>query len=117
MTAVASMSKAEQAFWDACILDPQGGLHGLTSGWGVVVDGRTYRIDFALPDCFIGIEIDGLAYHNGQTSFMHDRRRQRELEMQGWRIIRFAALEVLTNPAGCVREASALVARFTWSRA
>lgn len=56
------------------------------------------------PDIKFGVEIDGLAYHNGQDSFMRDRARQRALEADGWRIIRFAAKEVLNDPQKCFEE-------------
>lgn len=65
-----------------------------------------YRIDFGIPDAKFGIEIDGLAYHNGQESFMKDRKRQRELEAEGWRIVRFAAKEVMEDARACVLEAA-----------
>lgn len=63
-----------------------------------------YRLDFGNPDIKFGVEIDGLAYHNGQDSFMRDRARQRALEADGWRIIRFAAKEVLNDPQKCFEE-------------
>ncbi len=63
-----------------------------------------YRIDFGFPDRKIGIEVDGLAYHNGQETFVADRKRQRWIEAQGWRVIRFAAVEILNDPQACVNE-------------
>jgi very-short-patch-repair endonuclease len=67
-----------------------------------------YRLDFAIPDKRFGIEVDGLAYHNGQESFIKDRKRQRQLEHDGWRIIRFAAKEVMEDAHGCIVEAARL---------
>ena len=65
-----------------------------------------YRIDFAINRRKFGIEIDGLAYHNGQDSFMRDRKRQRDLEIEGWRIVRFAAKEIMNDVDACVQEAA-----------
>lgn len=67
-----------------------------------------YRIDFAIPELKFGIEIDGLAYHNGQDSFMKDRSRQREIESEGWRIVRFAAKEISLDVDKCFWEAEAI---------
>lgn len=74
-----------------------------------------YRIDFAIPELKFGIEIDGLAYHNGQDSFMKDRSRQREIESQGWRIVRFAAKEVSLDVDKCFREAEAIAIELSQS--
>lgn len=69
-----------------------------------------YRLDFAIVDRKIGIEVDGLAYHNGQGSFMKDQQRQRDLQAQGWTVIRFAAKEVLNDPRRCLTEIARLAA-------
>lgn len=63
-----------------------------------------YRLDFAIIDKKIAVEVDGLTYHNGQESFIRDQQRQRDLQALGWRVIRFAAKEVTTNPAKCLAE-------------
>jgi very-short-patch-repair endonuclease len=69
-------------------------------------DTGKYRIDFAIHRRKFGIEIDGLRYHDGQDAFMRDRRRQRDLEMDGWRITRFAAKEIMNDVDACIREAA-----------
>jgi very-short-patch-repair endonuclease len=64
-----------------------------------------YRIDFADPGKHLAIEVDGLAYHNGQeSSFMKDQQRQRDLMAQGWRVVRFAAKQVMDDPRWCLGE-------------
>lgn len=103
-------SPIEDAFWKARFeLAPQE-LHGLKPQHPVF-DGK-YRIDFALPAKKIGIELDGYAWHSDRKTFTKDRARQRELEADGWRLIRFSGSEITNDPAGCVRQAAALVARF-----
>jgi very-short-patch-repair endonuclease len=94
-------SPVEEMFWKAAREARMVGLHGLVPQ---VVVGK-YRLDFAIADIQFGIEIDGMAYHNGQESFMRDRKRQRELEAQGWSIVRYAAKEVMEDAAACVRDA------------
>ena len=63
-----------------------------------------YRVDFADPSRMIAIEVDGLAYHNGQESFIRDQQRQRDIQSAGWTVIRFAAKEVLDDPVTCLAE-------------
>lgn len=94
-------SPVEKQFWDVAQLLALHELNGLTPQHQV----GKYRIDFAIPQKKFGIEVDGLAYHNGQDSFIADRRRQRDLEAQGWRIIRFAAKEVMDDATTCVKQA------------
>jgi len=81
-------------------------LRGIVAQRPVTANGHSYRLDFALPDAERAIEIDGLAYHNGQESFIRDRNRQRDLEMEGWRVLRFAAKEVMQDAKACVRQAA-----------
>lgn len=95
-------SQVEVDFWTAYRALRPWPLRGLLPNQSC----GAYRIDFAINRRKFGIEIDGLAYHNGQESFMRDRRRQRDLEMDGWRIVRFAAKEVMNDATGCVREAA-----------
>lgn len=101
---IAFDSIPEELFWRAYQASSPLELSGLVGQHRV----DPYRLDFAIPHRRIGIEIDGLAFHNGQESFMRDRRRQRQLELQGWRIIRFAAKEILEDAVGCVAEAARL---------
>lgn len=105
-------SPAEQAFWDAWLELDNPLLDGLAPQHEVL--GGKYRLDFALPDERIAVEIDGFAYHGGQDAFMRDRARQRELEGHGWRFIRFAAKEVLDDPRLQVHEAQDIIYR--WRR-
>jgi len=70
-----------------------------------------YRIDFGVESVKFGVEIDGLKFHNGQDSFVKDRSRQRELERGGWRIIRFAAKEVLADADKCAAETREALAK------
>lgn len=68
-----------------------------------------YRLDFALPGRKIGIELDGFASHSSTRDIENDRRRQRELEALGWRVIRFGGREVHNDAAACAREAARLI--------
>jgi len=95
-------SVPEQEFWEVVIHQER--KHGLLYPIIPQYQVGKYFLDFAMPAIKLGMEIDGLAYHNGQESFMKDRRRQREIESQGWRIVRFAAKEISLNVSGCFGE-------------
>jgi len=102
-------SEAERRFWTAHTTLQSPALTGLVTQHHV----QNYRLDFALPEARIGIEIDGHAYHSGPDAFHNDRVRQRRLEMEGWRLIRFSGREACNDPYRCVREAAALVTKLT----
>ncbi len=90
-------SPPEELFWKATQTHATPTLLGLVPQFAV----GKYRLDFALPSKKLGIEVDGLAFHGSQESILLDRKRQRELEMQGWRLLRFTALEVMQDPDDC----------------
>lgn len=106
-------SVPEKEFWTRAINDTAKGLlyRDIVPQHPV----GKYRLDFAIPELKFGIEIDGLAYHNGQDSFMKDRSRQREIESQGWRIVRFAAKEVSLDVDKCFREAETIALELSQS--
>ena len=64
-----------------------------------------YRLDFAWPELRLAIEIDGFTYHSSSAAFDRDRRRQRKLELDGWRFLRFTAAEVRKDAAECAQQA------------
>jgi very-short-patch-repair endonuclease len=51
------------------------------------------KIDFAYPKFKIAIELDGLGHAAGAV-FRDDRRRQNELVLQGWLVLRFTYRDV-----------------------
>jgi very-short-patch-repair endonuclease len=101
-------SPIEVEFWRAHERARYGALRGLVKQYKV----GQYRLDFAIPAARIGIELDGHATHSTTYAIAADRRRQRALEANGWRIIRFGGLEVWQNPDQCVAEAAKLAALY-----
>jgi very-short-patch-repair endonuclease len=98
-------SPIEDAFWQAHRRLRLAELTGLVTQHQVL-DGK-YRLDFALPDHKIGIELDGYEYHGtSRGKFVADQQRQRALEAEGWRLIRFAGAEVHVDAESCVRQAA-----------
>lgn len=61
------------------------------SQFNVAINGRRYRIDIALPDQKIAIEVDGYKFHSGRESFDADKKRQNDLVSDGWTVLRFTA--------------------------
>lgn len=106
--AIQGQNEVELMFWgahtwyefmhEACILD-------LEPQHEIIAGGKKYRLDFYSPSRQCAIEVDGLAYHNGQKSFIADRERQRTLEMTGIRVLRFAAKEVMEDAYSCYKQA------------
>jgi very-short-patch-repair endonuclease len=101
-------SEAEREFWDSYLGLKPPQLDGLRIQHKV----PPYRLDFAIPDKKIGIEIDGYEYHSDRRSFTLDRERQRDLELRGWRIIRFSGEEACRRPDECVLDSARLVTVF-----
>src|SRR5215813_11354333 len=63
-----------------------------------------YYVDFAHVESRFAIELDGHATHSSPKAIAQDRKRQREIEAQGWKIVRFGGLEIVQNPIICAKE-------------
>jgi len=66
---------------------------GIRSQYQVFANGRRYRIDLAIPEHKIAIEVDGYLFHRGRESFDADKVRQNDLMASGWRVLRFTATQ------------------------
>ncbi|WP_242486874.1 endonuclease domain-containing protein [Peribacillus sp. TH16] len=49
-----------------------------------------YRIDLALQSYRIAIECDGKAFHSSPEQKAHDRRKNKYLRKNGWKVLRFS---------------------------
>jgi len=56
------------------------------------------ELDFAFPDLRICIEVDGRAAHSGAKAFDRDRRRQNDLALDGWLVLRFTWAQIVNEP-------------------
>jgi very-short-patch-repair endonuclease len=52
---------------------------------------REAHLDFAFPEHMLVVEIDGGPFHSDPIDIDYDQRRDRQLALQGWRILRFPA--------------------------
>jgi very-short-patch-repair endonuclease len=98
-------SPVEQMFFDAICHQRVVEFAYLFPQFPITLNGQKYRLDFADNSRKLCIEIDGLAHHDGQEAFMRDRSRERDLLMDGWKVLRFAAKEVMIDADKCVRQA------------
>jgi REase_MTES_1575 len=106
------LNEVEAKFWDAWSVMPAAKMWDLEPQVGTVARGSTYRFDFADRDRMYGVEVDGKHSHSGQQAFRYDRKRQRDLEFEGWRLVRFAAMDVYLDPVGCAIETHVLFVKF-----
>lgn len=73
--------------------------------YGGAVPGRKFRLDCAIPAIRLGIELDGWEWHGRHLNdFKRDRERDRLLTLEGWRLLRFTASEVMGDLDACVRQ-------------
>ena len=79
-------------------------LYPLTAQYPI--NGGQYRMDFAFAPLRVGIELDSYTYHSDRETFTRDRQRQREIEAQGWHILRFTGDELRKDILRCVYEAA-----------
>ncbi len=68
-----------------------------------------YRLDFAIPDKRVAIELDGHEYHKTKYQRTHDAQRDRWLYGQGWTVLRFTGTEIYTDLDRCIDEICVLV--------
>ena len=64
----------------------------------------TFRLDAAVPELKVAIELDGAAFHGGQAARERDIRWDTALAAQGWVVLRFSYRRLTTDPEGCRRE-------------
>lgn len=75
----------------------------------VVVDGRRYVLDFAVPAVKVGIEIDGLETRATRETLDHCDERQNRLVLEGWHLLRYTATHLRRRRSAIRRELTRLV--------
>lgn len=61
-----------------------------------------YRVDFAIPDVKLVIEVDGADFHSTKDARARDHRRDGMLMLDGWRILRYTGSEIWANASECI---------------
>ena len=72
--------------------------------------------DFAFPDAKIAIYCDGYEFHSERNPFQKDRQQSRDLQLQGWCVLRFAGGEILNETDAVVRTIEQAIRRKTRGR-
>lgn len=62
-----------------------------------------YSIDIALPAYNLAIECDGKAYHSTPKQKAHDRRKDRYLKENGWKVLRFSGSRITKDLRGIIK--------------
>jgi very-short-patch-repair endonuclease len=63
-----------------------------------------YRVDFLVRHKKVVIELYGYQWHNTKEKLTQDAERERALQRQGYRVIRFTGSEIFKNTPKCVRD-------------
>jgi hypothetical protein len=71
--------------WDAWGLPPA------IRQYGVRANGRTYRLDRAIPDLKVGVEWNGFESHGTRSGFDRDSDRRADLTAAGWHMVDFTS--------------------------
>ena len=89
-------SELERRFLEMCarqaVPDPE------VNVWLAAPDGRRYQADFLWRDCRLIVEADSRRFHDTDSAFVSDRKRQQQLELAGWRVSRCTWEEVEREP-------------------
>ncbi len=76
-----------------------------------------HEVDFLWREQRLVVEVDGYAFHSSRHSFERDRRRDRALQAQGYRVLRITWRELTHEPEALIAElAVALLRRPAGSR-
>ena len=57
-----------------------------------------YEVDFLWRPQRLIVELDGFEYHSSREAFEADRRRDRDLQLRGYDVLRFADSELDESP-------------------
>jgi very-short-patch-repair endonuclease len=74
------------------------GITGWNANFPLVISGITFYLDVAFKRQKLAIEIDGHSHHSSRSAFEHDRWRQNEIVMAGWRVLRFTWDMIVNHP-------------------
>ena len=64
-----------------------------------------YRVDFAIPEKMLCIELDGHDFHKTKSQRTYDAQRERYLLSEGWKVVRYTGSEIHRDVRKCVSEA------------
>jgi len=68
-----------------------------------------YRVDFLVRPKKVIIELYGYQWHSTKEKLTQDAKRERDLQRQGYHVVRFTGSEVHGNVQKCVRDVLAII--------
>lgn len=74
------------------------------SGWIANYRVGPYLVDVGFPQHKVAIEVDGFAFHSSARDFQSDRKRQNEIALRGWQVLRFTWLDLVDAPERVVAQ-------------
>jgi very-short-patch-repair endonuclease len=77
--------------------------------WLLAPDGKRYQADFLWREHAFIVEADSRRYHDTDSAFVSDRKRQQQLELAGWRVSRCTWEEVEQEPRRLAQTVRALI--------
>jgi very-short-patch-repair endonuclease len=79
------------------------------------IDG--YEVDFLWPDHRLVVEVDGHAFHSNRPQRERDSRRDRDLAVHGYLVLRVTWRQIDREPEALVARIAALLERLSARRA
>ena len=61
-----------------------------------------YEVDFLWRSERLVVEVDGYAFHSSRLAFERDRRRDADLQTQGYSVMRFTWRQIVQEPVALV---------------
>ncbi len=74
------------------------GVQGWVANYAMTIGGERMRLDIAIVEQRIAIEIDGWAHHRSKQRRDNDMRKSNALTAAGWRVLRFSWEDVNHRP-------------------
>jgi very-short-patch-repair endonuclease len=104
VTKVEGGSHSELEIWglDHVITGP--GMPRFVRQFPVALPHTNVRLDAAVPELRVAIELDGAAFHGDPSARERDIRRDVALAALGWVVLRFSYRRLTTEPDACRRE-------------
>ena len=100
-TTTRPFSAAERLLHDLLDL---AGLTGWIANQPHRIRGKTVLPDIVFEAARLIIEVDGRAFHDRDPQFESDRRRQNQLVLDGWRVLRYTWAQLTTIPEVVIAE-------------
>jgi hypothetical protein len=101
-------NELEEQFLAIC--DAAGVSRPRVNAW-IPLAGGGVEVDFLWPAHRLIVETDGHRVHGTRQAFERDRRRDRRLLLEGWRVVRFTWRQLVTDPEEVAATIRALLAR------